>query len=137
MVAQLSKQRIDVGMVATDLDGALRFYRDLLGFEEAGEVDIPGVCHIRRLRCGETIFRIVVPATPPTQAANTGNYDAETGLRYITLMVSNLTEIVAAAEGAGYPVPFPPKQLRPGVCSAQIADGQGITVELMQVDPQP
>ena len=137
MAVQLSKPQIDVGMIATDIEHALRFYRDLLGFVEVGEVDLPGICHIRRLQCGETIFRIVVPATLPEQQAHTGAYDAETGLRYLTLTVTNLAEIVASAQAAGYPVPFPPKELRPGVMSAQIADGQGVTVELMQIEPQP
>lgn len=134
MTARLGKPRIDVGMVTTDLAGALRFYRDLLGFTEAGELDLPGICHIRRLQCGETIFRIVVPAHPPERQAHVGGYDAETGLRYLTLTVTNLEEIVAAAAAAGYPVPHPPRQLRPGTVAAQIADGQGITIELMQVD---
>ena len=132
----MSKPQIDVGMVTTDLEGALRFYRDLLGFTEAGEIDIPGVCHIHRLQCGETVFRIVVPANPPEQTAHAGGFDAETGRRYMTLTVSNLAEVVSAVEEAGYPVPFPPKQLRPGVTSAQISDGQGITIELMQIDTQ-
>lgn len=136
MVAQLSKPQIDVGMVTTDLDGALRFYRDILGFEEAGAIDLPGICHIHRLKCGETVFRVVVPANAPERTAHPGLYDAETGLRYITLTVTNLVEIVAAVEAAGYPVPFPPKQLRPGTVSAQISDGQGVTIELMQIDPR-
>ncbi|WOK36713.1 VOC family protein [Sphingomonas sp. C3-2] len=135
MAVELSKPQIDIGMVTTDLDRALRFYRDILGFEEAGAVDLPGIGHIHRLKCGETLFRIVVPANPPERTAHTGGYDAETGLRYMTLMVRNLAEIVSAAETAGYPVPFPPMQLRPGTTSAQISDGQGITIELTQIDP--
>lgn len=134
MTARLGKPQIDVGMVTADLDGALRFYRDILGFTEAGEVDLPGICHIRRLQCGETVFRIVVPANAPERQAHAGAYDAETGLRYLTLTVTNLEEVVAAVKAAGYPVPFPPRQLRPGTVSAQIADGQGVTIELMQID---
>lgn len=134
MAANLAKAQLDVGLVTNDGEAALKFFRDLLGFKEAGEVSFPGVGLIRRLSCGDSIFRIVVPETPVANEAVTGSYDAQTGLRYITLTVTNLEEIVQQAEAAGYPVPFPPMTTRPGVRAAQISDGRGVTVELTQID---
>ena len=41
---------------------------------------------------------------------------------------------VAEIAAAGYPVPVPPRVLRPGVRVAQIEDGEGNALELMQHD---
>ena len=134
MPAQLTKAALDVGLVTSNAQLAMRFYRDLLGFTEDGEVQFPGLGIVRRLRCGDSIVRIVDLERPAAATASTDGFAAQTGLRYITLTVSNLQEIVDAAAAAGFPVPVPPRQLRPGVRVAQIEDGQGTAVELMQID---
>ena len=134
MAAHLARPQLDVGLVTNDGEAALKFFRDLLGFKDAGEVRFPGVGLIRRLSCGDSIFRIVVPENPVAHEAVPGSYDAQTGLRYITLTVTNLEEVVRQAEAAGYPVPVPPLTTRPGVRAAQISDGRGVTVELTQID---
>lgn len=132
MPAKIAKGILDVGMVTDDGQAALAFFRDLLGFTEAGEVPFPGLGTVRRLSCGETIFRILDLEKAPPSRANTAAFTDQTGLRYLTLHVSNLDELVAEAVRAGYPNPVPPRVLRPGVRVAQITDGRGITVELMQ-----
>jgi catechol 2,3-dioxygenase-like lactoylglutathione lyase family enzyme len=134
MAAKLTKPALDVGLVTSNAPLALQFYRDLLGFTEDGEVRFPGLGLIRRLRCGESIFRILEMERAPAATASTAGFAAQTGLRYITLTVSNLQEIVDAASAAGFPVPVPPRTLCPGVSVAQIEDGQGTAVELMQID---
>ena len=134
MAAHLAKPQLDVGLVTNDEAAALKFFRDLLGFEDAGEVVLPGVGLIRRLSCGNSVFRIVVPEKPVEQEAVAGSYDAQTGLRYLTLTVTNLEQLVRQAQDAGYPVPVAPLTTRPGVRVAQISDGRGVTVELMQID---
>ena len=69
MAAHLAKPQLDVGLVTNDEAAALKFFRDLLGFEDAGEVVLPGVGLIRRLSCGNSVFRIVVPEKPVEQEA--------------------------------------------------------------------
>jgi len=133
MAARLAKPALDVGLVTTDGDAALRFYRDLLGFPEDGEVPFPGIGLVRRLRCGDSIFRILVLEKAPPHFASVSGFASQTGLRYLTLTISNLEEVVAAARAAGYPVPVPPRALRPGVMVAQIEDGLGTAIELMQM----
>jgi catechol 2,3-dioxygenase-like lactoylglutathione lyase family enzyme len=132
MTARLAKPALDAGIVTTDGDVALRFYRDLLGFPEDGEVPFPGVGVVKRLKCGDSILRILVLEKAPPHRASTEGFASETGLRYLTLTVENLEEVVAAVAAAGFPVPVPPRPLRPGVTVAQIEDGLGTTVELMQ-----
>jgi len=134
MPVELTKQALDVGLVTTDARKSLEFYRDLLGFAEDGEVQFPGLGVVKRLRCGQSIFRILVLEQPPAARASIDGFAAQTGLRYITLTVANLQEVVDAVAGAGFPVPVPPRPLRPGVTVAQIEDGQGTAVELMQLD---
>ena len=132
MGVKLAKQALDVGLVTADGDKALHFYRDLLGLPEDGEVQFPGLGLIKRLRCGDSILRILILDKAPDRFASTAGFASETGLRYLTLTVSNLHEIVALVQAAGFAVPVPPRQLRPGVMVAQIEDGQGVAVELMQ-----
>jgi catechol 2,3-dioxygenase-like lactoylglutathione lyase family enzyme len=132
MTAQLSKPCLDVGLVCADAHAALRFYRDLLGFPEEGEVKFPNVGTVKRLRCGDSVLRLFIPEIPPANRASTGGFATQTGLRYLTLSVANLHAVVADAQAANYPVPTPPREIRPGVWAAQIEDGQGTTVELMQ-----
>lgn len=135
MTAELAKPTIDVGIVTDDIDAALAFWRDLLGFPVVGEVSFPGLS-ITQLRAGDAIIRLCVPDSGPDSGivrhAESGPFHAETGLRYITLSVRNLRAIAAAAQDAGYPVPVPPREIRTGVFAAQIQDGRGITVELME-----
>ena len=132
MPAILTKPVMDVGMVTDDAAASLAFFRDLLGFAPAGAVPVPGIGTVHRLACGDTMFRIFERETAAPVRANDGDFAQETGLRYLTLEVSNLDELVEAAVCAGYPNPVPPRALRPGVRVAQISDGRGITVELMQ-----
>ena len=71
MPAQLTKAALDVGLVTSNAQLAMRFYRDLLGFTEDGEVQFPGLGIVRRLRCGDSIFRIVDLERPAAAAAST------------------------------------------------------------------
>jgi glyoxylase I family protein len=134
MAIQLAKAALDVGLVTDDGEKALAFYRNFLGFPEDGEVPFPGLGVVKRFRVGESIFRILVLETPAAHRASTQGFASQTGLRYMTLTVANLDEVAAAAEAAGYPVPVSPRTIRPGVRAAQIEDGLGTTVELMQVE---
>jgi catechol 2,3-dioxygenase-like lactoylglutathione lyase family enzyme len=134
MPVELTKQALDVGLVTTDAEKSLQFYRDLLGFAEDGEVQFPGLGVVKRLRCGQSIFRILVLERRPAALASTDGFAAQTGLRYITLTVGNLQDVVDSVAAAGFPVPVPPRPLRPGVTVAQIEDGQGTAIELMQLD---
>ncbi|MGH6782073.1 MAG: VOC family protein, partial [Sphingomonadaceae bacterium] len=122
-----------VGLVANDRAKALAFWHDLLGFPVLGELSFPGMTVIR-LGVGDAVLRIVVPDAPVARTASTDGFASETGLRYVTLQVTNIEAVVAAARAAGYPVPHPPREIRPGTWAAQIEDGAGATVELQQVD---
>jgi hypothetical protein len=132
MGVKLSRPSLDVGLVTADGISALRFWRDLLGLPEAGEVAFAGLGVVKRLAVGDSILRILVLDKPPPHRASVDGFAAQTGLRYVTLNVANLHEVAEQAVAGGYPVPVPPREIRPGVWACQISDGQGTTVELMQ-----
>lgn len=132
MAIELDKPVLDAGIVTADGEAALRFYRDVLGLPEDEGISFPGLGLIKRLRVGASVLRIVILEQPPAHFASTDGFASQTGLRYLTLSVKNLQEVVADVQSAGYPVPTPPRELRPGVWVAQIEDGLGTTIELMQ-----
>ncbi|MEY2436224.1 MAG: hypothetical protein QOF97_1060 [Acidimicrobiaceae bacterium] len=131
MTAQLTKDSIDLGIVTNDAAAAVRFYRDVLGFEDHGEVPMPGGA-MHRLGCGTSTIKIVAPRkTPPAVAPGVGIQGA-TGYRYWTISVSNIADLVAACEAAGRPIAVPITELRPGVTIAIVEDPDGNWVEFLQ-----
>ncbi|MCB2067139.1 MAG: VOC family protein [Erythrobacter sp.] len=131
MAARLARPYVEAGIVANDRAEALAFWHDLLGFPIEGEVSFPGLTVIR-LDLGGSTLRICVPDQPAGHVAPAGGFAEATGLRYLTLYVNNLDELVSAIEAAGYPVPFPPREIRPGHRVAQVQDGRGVTLELVE-----
>jgi predicted enzyme related to lactoylglutathione lyase len=134
MAMQLQKSALDAGIVTRDLERAARFYGDVLGLPLAGEISMPGIGLVRRYAVGESTLRIFVPEATPVQEGSGEGFASRTGIRYLTLAIANLEETVAAVAAAGFKVPMAPKQLRPGIRVAQIEDGDGNTLELMQHD---
>jgi len=129
---QLTKAGIDLGIVVTDGPAALAFYRDTLGFRHEGDMPFPGGGTMHRLWCGESLIKVVVPATPPAARAATGGIPAATGYRYWTISVSNLDELAAACKAKGYKLPVEPRELRPGIKIAFVEDPDGNWIEFLQ-----
>ena len=132
MGVQLTKNSIDLGIVTTDPDRALAFYRDTLGFEPEGEMPLPGGGKMHRLLCGTSLIKIVVNAKEPPESAPKGGLAGATGYRYWTMSVSNLEEIVKACSDGGYNVPIPVREVRPGVRIAMVEDPDGNWVEFLE-----
>lgn len=131
MTLVLAEPRLNAGLVANDRAAALAFWHEFLGFPIAGEVAFPGLTIIR-LMVGESVLRICVP-DKPAHLTSAGDLSEETGLRYLTLAVRNLDEIVKSAGAKGYPVLTQPRELRPGVRVAMISDGRGVSIELQEM----
>ena len=84
MGVQLTKDSIDLGIVTTDAERALAFYRDTLGFESEGEMPMPGGGVMHRLLCGTSLIKIVVNGREPKATAPSGGIGGATGYRYWT-----------------------------------------------------
>ena len=106
--------RVDIGHVhlkVADIERSLGFYRDVLGFEDLGEMPMPGGT-MHRLMCGTSAIKIVTPRKAPPGTAPPGGIQGATGYRYWTISVGNLEEIVADCEAAGRTVAVPVTDLR-------------------------
>jgi glyoxylase I family protein len=130
MGVKTTKDSIDLGIVTNDAAAAVGFYRDVLGFEDLGEMPMPGGT-MHRLMCGTSAIKIVSPRKPPPAAAPPGGIQGATGYRYWTISVNNLEEVVADCEAAGRNMVVPITDLRPGIRIAIVEDPDGNWVEFL------
>jgi glyoxylase I family protein len=131
MGANLTKDSIDLGIVAKDGPALVAFYRDVLGFEDQGEMPMPGGS-MHRLAAGTSVIKIVCPRNTPPASSPPGGIQGATGYRYWTITVSNLAELTGASEAAGHKVVVPVTELRPGITIAIVEDPDGNWVEFLE-----
>ena len=131
MGVKLTKDSIDLGIVVSDGEAALKFYRDTLGFEHVGDMPMGGGSTMHRLMCGTSLIKVISGSNPPAKAAP-GGIQGATGYRYWTISVSNINEVVAACEAGGYKVAVGVREFRPGVTIAIVEDPDGNWVEFLQ-----
>ena len=132
MAVEVVKKGVDLGIVTTNGDAMLAFYRDVVGLPYQAAMPMPGgVGTMHRMLCGDSVIKLVVlpkvggPAAP-------GGIAGASGYRYWTITVSNLTEAVDACANAGAKVLIADKEVRPGVRIAMVADPDGNWVEFLQ-----
>lgn len=133
MSLDLAKDSIDLGIVTKDVDAMLKFYRDTLGLEVEGEMQMPGGGHMTRLLCGTSTIKLVVNRKEPEGSALPGGIQGATGYRYWTISIKNLEEATNECKEAGYTVIVPPTEIREGVSISMIEDPDGNWVELLQM----
>jgi len=131
MGVAITKRAIDLGIVTTNGDAMLKFYRDTLGFEYLREMKMPGGGLMHQLACGDSIIKVVVIDSLPAKAAP-GGIRGASGYRYWTISVNNLTEVLKACADAGYKVAVKETEIRPGVKIALVEDPDGNWVEFLQ-----
>ena len=118
--------------MVTDVEASLAFYRDTLGFTDAGEMPIPGGT-MRRLMCGSSVIKLLSPGRTPPAVAPPGGIQGATGYRYWTITIKNLAALVDQCSSAGYTVAIPVTVLRPGVTIAIVEDPDGNWVEFLDL----
>lgn len=137
MGVELARTAIDLGIVIRDSGRSLGFYRDLLGLVHEGDMPMPGLGGggtMHRLRCGESLIKLVKFDAVPEDGAPRGGVDAATGFRYMTMHVTNLEALVAACKDAKVKVAVPIREIRAGVRIAIVTDPDGNLVEFVQTD---
>lgn len=132
MGVAITKRAIDLGIVTTNGDAMLKFYRDTLGFQYLREMKMPGGGLMHQLACGDSVIKVVVVESLPAKAAPGGVRGAN-GYRYWTISVSNLAELLKTCADAGYKVAMKETEIRPGVKIAMVEDPDGNWVEFLQV----
>ena len=130
MAVKMSKAAIDVGILSTNGEKMVSFYGGVLGMSQDEDVTIPGYGTIHKFNCGDSVLRVMVPEAQPEQVAG-GDFMSRDGIRYITLNIDNLDEVVQACKDFGVAVPVDIRDLRPGVRCAQVQDPDGNHVEFI------
>jgi catechol 2,3-dioxygenase-like lactoylglutathione lyase family enzyme len=129
-----------------DMDRALGFYRDLLGFEVDWDRDhYSGDAMDRVVGLHGVDARVVMLKgyggrvelfkyyTPAGEAAG-ARRQCDFGLTHFALTVKNIHDIHGRLSRAGVHFNCPPQNLRPGVWATYMKDPEGNTIELVQYD---
>ena len=142
---------IDIGIVVKDLERAVAFYRDAIGFREVSQLAVPaqmsgdaGLTDYRSFRAqmmqlagaeDGTRIKLIAFGDAPGRADSAFIHSA-TGVRYLTVRVADVDAAVARARAAGVepqgkgPIELPPP-FRPGTALAVIRDPDGNLIELI------
>jgi catechol 2,3-dioxygenase-like lactoylglutathione lyase family enzyme len=133
-----------VAISASDIDRAVSFYRDVLGFAVDWDMD-----H----RSGEALSRVVgLPDADmrivmmmgygfrvelfkyytPEGKGTAAKRMCDFGYTHFALSVKNIHEIYERLLKAGVQFNCPPQNLRPGVCVTYMKDPEGNTIELVE-----
>jgi len=128
---KLAKDSIDLAIVTNRLEEMTAFYRDVLGFEDLGQIatrSTPGGA-VSQLKCGSSLIKLVRYADPSSNGSPRGLGVA--GYRYWTISVTNLEEVVEECVRAGRPVMTPIKNISPEIRIAIVEDPDGNLVEFL------
>jgi catechol 2,3-dioxygenase-like lactoylglutathione lyase family enzyme len=135
-----------VALSVRDMEGVLRFYRDLLGFEVdwekehyAGE-DLSRVVGLREadarvvmLRGYGTRLELFKYYNPVGEEVGPKRM-CDFGLTHFALTVRKIHEVYRQLSGAGVLFNCPPQNLRPGVWATYMKDPEGVTIELVEYE---
>jgi catechol 2,3-dioxygenase-like lactoylglutathione lyase family enzyme len=141
----MATESIAVGLVVSDGAHALAFYRDALGLTYEGETPLFDGAVVHQVVSGPSTIKIFVPATIPEAHASPesgatgldprGALNAimsARGLRYLTIKVADIEEVVDKCRAGGYRIPVPLQEFGPGAWIAVVVDPDGNWVELAQ-----
>lgn len=127
---EIAKPGIDLGILVRDIDACLKFYCDGLGLTKVAEIPFPGNRLMHRLQIGDTVLKLM-QFQDGAPAAGPRGMGAQAGIRYFTIAVKNLPDVVKALEAKGLEFVVPLREARPGVWIAMLEDPDGNTVELL------
>jgi catechol 2,3-dioxygenase-like lactoylglutathione lyase family enzyme len=131
-----SKVSADIGFCIRDSAATLAFYCETVGLEHVMDMPLPpgvsgsGVMH--RIACGTTTLKFLRLDEIPSSMNPGGGPRAATGIRYLTIWVTNLHELVEECRSRGYPVLVEPHTIRPGVRIGFVEDPDGVWVEFLE-----
>ncbi len=132
MAIELLATNIELGLVTTNLDAMVGFYEGFLGLPHQGDLDFPGGT-MRRYAIGNNVLKLVTLDEPPAAPATPGGGPAAAGIRYYTLVVSNVTTAAEQVKAAGYEIAQELAEFAPvpGMGWMFVADPDGNWVELV------
>jgi predicted enzyme related to lactoylglutathione lyase len=132
MAVELLATSVEIGVVTTNLDEMVDFYENFLGLAHQGDLDFPGGT-MKRYAIGSNVLKLVTLDEPPATPAVPGGGPAQAGIRYLTLVVTNVTVTARQVEDSGHTVAQPLAEFAPvpGMGWMFVADPDGNWVELV------
>ena len=130
MGTQLAKAAIDAGLVSANPEPLVRFYENVFGLERLDPLEIPGVGTIHKLAAGESLLRVMQPASVPERDGRP--WSSVAGLRYLTFEVVDIEVAAEAVKAQGGEIALAPFELRPGRFVCQASDPEGNMLEIGQ-----
>lgn len=130
MAVELAKPTIDIGIVSKDAEASAAFYGGVLGLPPLADVQMDGLL-IRRFQVGDCVLKVLQYDTSPSRDGGGGALGAATGIRYWTMSVTDLDEVLKLCVNGGHPAIDGPNEVRPGVSIAFVADPDGNIVEFV------
>lgn len=110
-MVKVERPNIDVGLVCSDFEASLHFYRDILGLEIFAEVLVPSEAAVRfglaprgfrhvRLKAGDTLIKLMEIESPPPRRTE----EFAAGIRWLTFIVNDIdaTYTELKAKGARF-----------------------------------
>lgn len=151
-MGEFANTTINVGIVVSDIDRSVAFYKDAIGFTEVEGFDVPASMggdsglsndkpfHVHVLKLADTqgateIKLIQFPNTPSERPKNEFIHST-LGFRYLTIFVKDTTAAVERLRKAGVtpiakgPIELP-KNLAPGVYLTVVRDPDGNMIEII------
>ena len=131
---------VDLGVVCSNFDESLHFYRDLLGMEVALDIDIPEAVATGarlaprafrqvRLQAGNTLIKLMEIESPP----NARTFDFQAGIRWLTFIVDDVRALVEELKAKGVEFMAEPVSV-PDAKHVICAKGpDGMLIELVQL----
>jgi catechol 2,3-dioxygenase-like lactoylglutathione lyase family enzyme len=132
----------DLCIVCSDFPSSLEFYREILGFQEILDIQIPDKVAIGahlaptafrqiRLTAGHTRIKLMEIDNPP----DPGSTDFKAGVRWLTFIIEDLPNTVERLKHRG--VQFMAESVSapdaaPVICAV---DPDGLLIELVQIEP--
>ncbi|MGQ9857239.1 MAG: VOC family protein [Thermodesulfobacteriota bacterium] len=124
-----AKDSLDVGILVSDIQASLAFYRDTLGLNFVEEIPL-WFGTMYRLRFGTSDFKLIQPKEIPPRGPV--GLETQLGFRYVTFLVRNLSEICDKLQARGVSFYVAPREIRPGVRIAMVKDPDDNIVEFVE-----
>ena len=91
MAVDLLAPSIEIGLVTTNPEPMIEFYEGFLGLPHQGDLDFPGGTMKRYAVGSSIVIKLVTLDEPPAEPVAPGGGPARAGIRYLTLVVRDLT----------------------------------------------
>jgi predicted enzyme related to lactoylglutathione lyase len=137
MGAELTGEGISLGIVTIDHDAMMGFYGETLALPHARTL-ASNLGTTEFFAVGDSMLKLIRPKSQPASTSPGGGVADAGGIRYITLRVTNLEDILKACDAASAAVVLPKTEFPGGGgWIAMVRDPDGNPVEFVQQDAKP